>query len=510
MGNLARINGGECADHHVLWSNFDLRFGVGHTVTDITCFQTCFSCVSTPQITILIPDDFDDDDFYLMNWTLDQIQSFSPDAASFAAGQKLGKAGQWLKTGESENALWGECQGSGKNPYQIRVDKREFAYRCTCPSRKLPCKHVLGLLILAANDPKAVPQKDQPDWITEWLGGRDERTQKKQEKAATPPKPVDEKAQAKRMEQRQNRVAAGLEQFTLWLNDIARTGIAGLERKPLSFWEDQTKRLVDAQASALATRLQVVAEIPGSNADWPEQLLGELGQLALLVEAYQNSETLPGDLQNEIRQLIGWTVDQNELAASGETVTDCWGLLGQSYQQSGKVQTQRNWYYGVETGRPLLLLQFAAGNQGFAEPHLPGSFGDGDAVFWPGTGKLRGKFLKREINQNAETMFPMLAAHTIPVFLDSVADQLAVQPWLDIVPALLKDVIVCHIDGTWKISDSEGKSLPLAGNDHWLLHAIGGGHPVTLFGEWNSRTLMPLSVWANDRFYHQFPFSRTS
>jgi cell wall-associated NlpC family hydrolase len=437
-----------------------------------------------------------------MTWTLEQIQSFAPDTASFAAGQKLGKPGAWLMTGESENALWGECQGSGKNPYQIRIDKREFAYRCTCPSRKLPCKHVLGLLLLAANNPNAVPQKAEPDWIAEWLGGRDDRAQKKQEKAAAPPKPVDEKAQAKRAEQRQNRVTTGLEQFALWLNDIARTGIAGLERKPVSFWDDQAKRLVDAQAPALATRLQSIAEIPGSNADWPEQLLGELGRLALLVEAYQHGDTLPDDLQSEIRQLIGWTIDQNELATSGETVTDCWGLLGQSYQQDGKIQTQRNWYYGVTSGRPLLLLQFAAGNQGFTEAHLPGSFGDGDAVYWPGTGKLRGKLLKREINQNAETMFPKLPAHTIVMFLESVADQLAVQPWQEIVPALLRDVIVCRNDASWGICDSERRFLPLAGSDHWKLHAISGGHPVTLFGEWNGRTLAPLSIWANNKFYH--------
>jgi uncharacterized Zn finger protein len=43
----------------------------------------------------------------------------------------------------------------GKGLYQIRVDLGEFAYNCTCPSRKLPCKHVLGhqgLLVLAVRD----------------------------------------------------------------------------------------------------------------------------------------------------------------------------------------------------------------------------------------------------------------------------------------------------------------------------------------------------------------------
>lgn len=437
-----------------------------------------------------------------MNWTLEQIQSFAPDAASFSAGQKLAKPGTWPVSAESENALWGECQGSGKNPYQVRIDKREFAYRCTCPSRKLPCKHVLGLLVLAANSPDAVPTKAEPEWITEWLTGRDVRAQKKIEKAEAPPKPVDEKSQAKRAEQRSKRVTAGLEQFALWLNDIVRTGIADLDRRPLSFWEDQAKRLVDAQAPALASRLQTIKDIPASHADWPMQLLGELGKLALLVEAFQNIDAQQFDLQNEIRQLIGWTIDQSELVETGETVSDCWGLLGQSYEQSGKIQTQRNWYYGIKTGRPMLLLQFAAGSQGFMETHVPGSIGNGDAIFWPGTGKLRGKFLKREIDQNAETILPQLTAHTIPMFLDSLAEQTARQPWQEIMPALLKDVIVQRSQETWKIRDFEGLTLPLAGNDHWTLHAIGGGRPVTLFGEWNGRTLTPLSVWAEGKFHH--------
>jgi hypothetical protein len=62
-----------------------------------------------------------------------------------------------------------------------------------------------------------------------------------------------------------------------------------------------------------------------------------------------------------------------------------------------------------------------------------------------------------------------------------------------------------HREQSGFIGDSTDRCLSLAGNDHWMLHAIGGGHPVTLFGEWDGCTLTPLSVWANDRFYHTFP-----
>ena len=76
--------------------------------------------------------------------SVEQIRSTAPDAASFTAGQKIAKQ-TWNVVGASERALWGEIKGSGKTPYVVMVDLRAFAYRCSCPSRKLPCTHVLGL-----------------------------------------------------------------------------------------------------------------------------------------------------------------------------------------------------------------------------------------------------------------------------------------------------------------------------------------------------------------------------
>lgn len=34
-----------------------------------------------------------------------------------------------------EAAVWGLCQGSGKDPYQTQIDLIGPAFRCSCPSR---------------------------------------------------------------------------------------------------------------------------------------------------------------------------------------------------------------------------------------------------------------------------------------------------------------------------------------------------------------------------------------
>ena len=72
----------------------------------------------------------------------------APDAASLAAGRKLAVPGPWRETGCNDVLVWGQCQGSGKTPYQVSVDLTGPAYRCSCSSRKFPCKHALALLML--------------------------------------------------------------------------------------------------------------------------------------------------------------------------------------------------------------------------------------------------------------------------------------------------------------------------------------------------------------------------
>ena len=84
-------------------------------------------------------------------WSREQVIAAAPDASSVSAAQKLARPGPWSQAGANDLLVWGQCQGSGKNPYQVSVDLAEPAYRCSCPSRKFPCKHALALLLLWAD-----------------------------------------------------------------------------------------------------------------------------------------------------------------------------------------------------------------------------------------------------------------------------------------------------------------------------------------------------------------------
>ena len=57
-----------------------------------------------------------------MELTSESVLALAPDASSVKAAQALLKPGQWPTLGFNENAVWGECKGSGSKPYQVEAD----------------------------------------------------------------------------------------------------------------------------------------------------------------------------------------------------------------------------------------------------------------------------------------------------------------------------------------------------------------------------------------------------
>jgi hypothetical protein len=62
-----------------------------------------------------------------MTFSEEQVVALAPDASSIKAGKDLATPSKWGMRGASEKALWGECQGSGRLPYQTQVDLLNLA-----------------------------------------------------------------------------------------------------------------------------------------------------------------------------------------------------------------------------------------------------------------------------------------------------------------------------------------------------------------------------------------------
>jgi SWIM zinc finger len=99
-------------------------------------------------------------------WTPEQVTALAPDASAAKAGKDLAAPRKWGVLGRAEGVIWGECQGSGAKPYQTQVELSGPAFHCTCPSRKFPCKHGIGLLLLHAGGEPAVKEAEAPTWVS--------------------------------------------------------------------------------------------------------------------------------------------------------------------------------------------------------------------------------------------------------------------------------------------------------------------------------------------------------
>jgi len=106
--------------------------------------------------------------------TKDKIEQLAPDQASLGAALKLMKPASWpiLAREADASLLWGECQGSGAVPYRVIVSPSDVGYKCTCPSRKFPCKHVLAIMWMHCDKPERFEPDASPDWVQDWLSRR--------------------------------------------------------------------------------------------------------------------------------------------------------------------------------------------------------------------------------------------------------------------------------------------------------------------------------------------------
>ncbi len=409
--------------------------------------------------------------------------ALAADASSRHAAEALASGRSWPLTGAADgSAIWGECQGSAAAPYQTVVDLSGPAYRCTCPSRKFPCKHALALLLLWS-DGTVAPNGDPPNWVASWLASRSA-------KVSDPQTPADPAAALRRAEQREARVASGLTELDRWLCDQVRQGLAASQRAGYRHWDDIAARMVDAQAPGLAERLRALAAVPHSGPGWDSRLLEEYALLRLLSTAASKPAAWAAPLRDTVRSRVGFTVRQADVLASAIPVRDDWHVLARRDVDQERIQTRRVWLRGQRTGLAL-VLSFAAIGQSLDDSLTVGTQVDADLAFYPAAVPLRALVATRHGTRPATSP----AGVDVARLLAGYAAALAADPWLDSWPAVLtatpaRDPLPC-------LFDAAGDALPLhpAAGDCWPLFALSGGQPLTVAGEWTPRGLWPLTAW---------------
>ena len=428
-----------------------------------------------------------------MQLTEDQILALAPDEASKKAGRDLAAPAKWVTKGINQQALWGECQGSGSKPYQTQVDLTAIAFKCSCPSRKFPCKHGLGLLLLCARQPGLFPNADMPAWVTDWIGKRSEKEEKKTEKAE---KPVDEAAQAKRQQSREQKVSSGINELLIWIKDIVRNGILTVPEKGGAYWDNMARRMVDAQASGLAAMVKNLGATNFWNEGWQNSFMDKLLQLYLVAESYQYLQGINPLLQQDIRSTIGFTVNQEDLKKQSG-LTDTWLVIGKESRDEQQITVEQNWLYGLKSNQYALVLQFIARGQVGQLSLSAGMYLDAELSYFLSAAPYRAVVKNYSSAKSAGvvndiksfTGWEQVAAHETE--LNSKL------PFRNEMPAVVSELKPVQYQKQWWLQDQKGYLCQIAPDfkNIWQLMALSGGKPLTMTVIGKENEYHPLGVW---------------
>jgi hypothetical protein len=423
---------------------------------------------------------------------LKTIEALAPDQASLSSASKLTRKGSWLRLESRDALMWGECQGSGANPYRVAVDAGDHGYKCTCPSRKFPCKHALALMWISATVPDNFSPSDQtPEWVNDWLARRG-----KSGKAATPaaasagkdigeagvievePKVEDpavaerrEAAQRKRAGDTRASIEAGLDELDQWIGDQLRLGLSSFVDASSERCRRIAARLVDAKAAALAGRLD---ELPGAlmalrSEERPEAAIRELGKLVLLSRAWRAAPDDP-----ELRRLVATSETREQILANPDAtrIAATWEVLGE------RIETRRDglvrhatWLIAIGNAEPrfAVLMDFYPASAGKrSQAFSAGDRFDANLVFYPARVPLRALMVERGGDTSFGNAWP---AATGAIAVDPLAPHVAAQdaaPWSSVTPILLPAGSLGRDDrgGLWWQADgaANGLALPVAGD----------------------------------------------
>ena len=430
--------------------------------------------------------------------TQEQVLALAPDTASAKAATGLTTDAKWVTLGSDGDAVWGECQGSGTKPYQAQVDLTALVSRCSCPSRKFPCKHGLALLLLYAQKNPRFANAGRPSWVDEWLASRRGRAERKERTGEAPSQArVDPTAAAasaaKRESARWKRIEGGSAELQRWIADQFRHGLAKFGAEQRKDASAMAARMVDAQAPALARRIEDVLDVITAGTSRHDKVIERLGLLQLINEGVRRRDSLSPARLADLRTALGWVPDKEEVLATGEAVTDRWRVLGQVVVEADpKLAERRVWLYGLDSDRYALLQEFAYGGHRWERPWQLARHYHSTLRYFPGSVPLRAL----AVEVAADTAPDHYRATSAETAFDRASQAYADNPWLLHVPLALHNVTPFRATDRWYLHTDVGTvSLDVDDDTAWSLLAFSGGHTVGIMGEWNGRALLPLSAW---------------
>jgi len=268
-----------------------------------------------------------------MKITIQQIETLATNASAAKNGRDLVIKNKFsnMKISSDETLIWGQCAGSGKNPYFCSadyVDENNPVFRCNCPSRQFPCKHCIGLLY-AFQKGMQFNSAEIPEDIAGKRAKIEQRVEKKEqqktdikEKAAQQSaKPKNSKAIIKKLDAQ----LSGIEVAQKLLRSVVQTGLSSVDATAKKTLLGQIKELGNYYIGGVQTAFNnLLIELNHVEGDMYTNVIDQLNYISALLKKSQeyltwkkeNTEANP-EINSAIEEQIGYVWKLTDLMQYG-------------------------------------------------------------------------------------------------------------------------------------------------------------------------------------------------
>jgi hypothetical protein len=266
------------------------------------------------------------------------VDNLAMNASAIKNGKDLVKKNSFPKlcVSEDQTLLFGECKGSGKEPYRCSIDftrEAEPVFRCSCPSRQFPCKHLLGLMY-SYTAGKSFDTAPIPEDILDKREKAGKREEKKKEKEAqgAGAAPVKRKTNKAALVKKINAQLEGISILEKLVLQIVQSGLGSMDKKTLQTLEEQAKQLGNYYIPGIQSAARELLLLLRSGEDKDAVYTEAVEQLLLLNTLVKKSRDYlqsraeqpdqPPDTESTIEEWIGHAWQLSELKEYGRAYPD--------------------------------------------------------------------------------------------------------------------------------------------------------------------------------------------
>ncbi|WP_391573929.1 SWIM zinc finger family protein [Cohnella sp.] len=414
------------------------------------------------------------------------VDSLALNAAAIKNGKDLVRKNSLQQLGRTEDGtlLVGECKGSGKEPYRCSADfvnPENPVFRCSCPSRQFPCKHLLGLMYAYVSGlPFSVAEVPQD--IADKREKAEKREEKKREVAVEGTAPVKRKTNKAALVKKTAAQLEGLEIAEKLLRSLVQSGLGSVDKKTIKLLSEQCKQLGNYYIPGIQNAFRGLLHELENDRERETMYTRAASRMTLLhsllkksrehLSARQENPDLPLDVDSALEEKIGHAWQLAELRERGLAHNDArlLQLAFRSFEDAARGEyVDEGYWFEQTTGRihvTRTYRPFRAAKHIREEDSVFDVVHAGELFIYPGELNARVRWETHTFEEpNAQTYASALsgAIRSFPDAIKQVKNQIK-NPLSDKHPVLLLAFkeIVADETGRYALVDDQGGRLPLA------------------------------------------------